>query len=111
MVGVGGLWEACGVRPAAVVGHSQGEIAAAYVAGGLCLDDAARIVALRSRLVGERLGGAGGGGVGVALPAARVQEQIAACAGRVSVAAVNGPAAVVVCGDPGALEELLAGWE
>jgi acyl transferase domain-containing protein/NADPH:quinone reductase-like Zn-dependent oxidoreductase/acyl carrier protein len=110
MVALAGLWRSHGVVPAAVVGHSQGEIAAAYVAGGLSLDDAARIVALRSRLVRERLAGQGVM-VSVALPADRVDEQIERFAGRVSVAAVNGPAAVVVSGDPCALGELLAIWE
>jgi polyketide synthase 12 len=110
MAGLAALWRCYGVEPAAVVGHSQGEIAAAYVAGGLSLDDAARVVALRSKLIGQRLAGRGGM-VSVALPADQVQEQLEPYAGRVSVAAVNGPAAVVVSGDPGALDELLAGWE
>src|SRR5262249_30240042 len=80
-----------------------------YVAGGLSLEDAARVVALRSKLIGQRLAGLGGM-VSVALPAAEVAGQIEAYAGRVSVATVNGPAAVVGSGEPGALEELLAGW-
>src|SRR5437588_662015 len=67
-------------------------------------------VALRSRVVGERLAGRGAM-VSVALAAGRVEELIGPYGGRVSVAAVNGPAAVVVSGDPGVLEELLAGWE
>ena len=110
MAGLAALWRSYGVEPSAVVGHSQGEIAAAYVAGGLSLDDAARVVALRSKLIRDRLAGRGGM-VSVALTAAEVQEQIEPHAGRVSVAAVNGPAAVVVSGDPDALDELLAGWE
>src|ERR1039457_1649615 len=116
MVALAGLWRSFGVEPTAVLGHSQGEIAAAYVAGGLSLDDAARVVALRSRVVGERLavkgdGEVGGAMVSVALPAARGQEQIESYGGRVSVAAVNGPAAAVVSGEPGVLDELLAAWE
>ncbi len=67
MVSLAALWRSSGVQPAAVVGHSQGEIAAAYVAGGLSLEDAARVVALRSRLVRDRLAGRGGM-VSVALP-------------------------------------------
>ncbi len=59
MVSLAGLWRACGVHPDAVVGHSQGEIAAAVVANALSLDDGARVVALRSRAL-SRLSGKGG---------------------------------------------------
>ncbi|UYQ66235.1 type I polyketide synthase [Streptomyces peucetius] len=110
MVSLAGLWRAHGVEPSAVVGHSQGEIAAACVAGGLSLEDGARVVALRSRLVRERLAGLGGM-VSVALPVGQVEELLVAFEGRVSVAAVNGPAAVVIAGEPGALDEIVAGCE
>ncbi|WP_031080598.1 acyltransferase domain-containing protein, partial [Streptomyces sp. NRRL S-118] len=110
MVGLAAVWRSYGVEPSAVVGHSQGEIAAAYVAGALSLRDAARIVALRSQLVRDRLAGLGGM-MSVALPVERVEELIAPFAGRVSVAAVNGPAAVVVAGEPQALDEILAACE
>nr|WP_051905942.1 type I polyketide synthase [Streptomyces flavovariabilis] len=106
MVALAEVWRSCGVRPAAVVGHSQGEIAAACVAGALSLTDAARIAALRSQLL---LGLAGTGGmVSLALPEARARELIAAWSGRLTVAAVNGPSSTVVAGDPAALDELLA---
>ena len=65
MVSLAELWRACGVRPDAVVGHSQGEIAAACVAGGLSLEDGARVVALRSRALGA-LAGAWWDGLGCA---------------------------------------------
>ena len=106
MVSLAAQWESVGVRPDAVVGHSQGEIAAACVAGGLSLADGARVVVLRSRAIG-RLAGSGGM-VSIAAPRAEVEELVA---GRLSVAAVNGPAAVVVSGGVGALEEVLADCE
>ncbi|MCP9213343.1 type I polyketide synthase [Streptomyces cucumeris] len=107
MVGLAALWRSYGVEPSAVVGHSQGEIAAAYVAGGLSLPDAARIVAVRSQLVRDRLAGLGGM-MSVALPVERVEELIAPYEGRISVAALNGPAAVVVAGEPEALDAVMA---
>ncbi|AOR29815.1 hypothetical protein BFF78_00780 [Streptomyces fodineus] len=107
MVSLAALWQSFGVEPSAVVGHSQGEIAAAVVAGGLSLVDGARVVALRSRLVLGRLAGRGGM-VSVALPVKRVEELLEPYADRVSVAAVNGPTAVVVAGEPEALDELIA---
>ncbi|MCQ8195248.1 type I polyketide synthase, partial [Streptomyces rugosispiralis] len=108
MVSLAELWRSLGVVPAAVVGHSQGEIAAACVAGILSLRDAARVVALRSQAIGRVLAGKGGM-VSVALPVADVRERIASWGEeRISVAAVNGPSSVVVSGEPEALDELLA---
>ncbi|MFI6457898.1 SDR family NAD(P)-dependent oxidoreductase [Streptosporangium amethystogenes] len=106
MVSLAAVWESLGVRPDAVVGHSQGEIAAAVVAGGLSLQDGARVVALRSRLIAERLAGLGAM-ASVALPVEQVERQLAGWDGRVSVAAVNGPNSVVVAGEVGAVEELV----
>ncbi|MFD6393242.1 type I polyketide synthase [Nocardia sp. NPDC060259] len=107
MVSLAAVWESFGVIPQAVVGHSQGEIAAAYVAGALSLDDAVRVVVGRSRLIAERLAGRGGM-VSVALPARRVSELIARFDGRLSVAAINGPELTVVSGENTALDALLA---
>ncbi|MFJ1647792.1 type I polyketide synthase [Streptomyces sp. NPDC088258] len=109
MVSLAGLWRANGVVPAAVIGHSQGEIAAACVAGGLSMADAARVVALRSRAL-RALSGRGGM-ASVGLPVAEVRERLSAWRGRLSVAAVNGPSAVVVSGDTDAVEELLTRCE
>ncbi|MEU4638714.1 SDR family NAD(P)-dependent oxidoreductase, partial [Micromonospora chalcea] len=106
MVSLAELWRSYGVQPAAVVGHSQGEIAAACVAGVLSLPDAARVVALRSRALRALAGH--GAMASVALPADTVRDRIARFGERISVAAVNGPAAVVVSGEPEAVEELLA---
>ncbi|KND44528.1 type I polyketide synthase [Streptomyces stelliscabiei] len=105
MVSLAAVWRSYGVEPDAVVGHSQGEIAAAYVAGALSLDDAARIVAVRSRAQLELSGT--GGMASVALPADTLRDRLRAWEGRLSVAAVNGPASAVVSGDPEALEEFL----
>ena len=109
MVSLAGLWRACGVEPVAVVGHSQGEIAAACVAGGLSLEDGARVVVSRSRaLVG--LSGLGGM-VSVAAGVDEVGGWLEGWGGRVGVAAVNGPRSVVVSGDVEALEGLLGELE
>ncbi|MFB7256183.1 type I polyketide synthase [Streptomyces nojiriensis] len=111
MVSLAEVWRAAGVRPGAVIGHSQGEIAAACVAGILTLKDAARVVALRSQAIGRVLAGLGGM-VSVPLPAEEVRERIAPWGEeRISVAAVNGPSSVVVSGEVQALEELLASCE
>ncbi|HTA14829.1 MAG TPA: acyltransferase domain-containing protein, partial [Solirubrobacteraceae bacterium] len=103
------LWRACGVRPAALVGHSQGEIAAVHLAGGLSLEDAARVVALRSRALLELSGR--GGVVAVAQSVDRLAMQLTTDFGspgdRLALAASNGPGSIALSGESQALEELL----
>ncbi|MFE7173438.1 type I polyketide synthase [Streptomyces sp. NPDC057616] len=106
MVSLARLWNSLGVVPDAVVGHSQGEIAAACAAGALSLQDAARVVALRSRALAALAGR--GGLSAVAAPLRWVEQRLAPFSGRLSVGAVNGPASVVVSGDLTALEEFAA---
>ncbi|WP_344318339.1 acyltransferase domain-containing protein, partial [Streptomyces javensis] len=91
-----------------MVGHSQGEVAAAYVAGLLSLEDACKVVALRSRLIGQRLAGLGG-----MLSVAVSQDEAVGRIGAgvwdgVEVAAVNGPGSVVVAGSAEAVERVQA---
>jgi acyl transferase domain-containing protein len=102
MVSLAAIWEAASVIPNAVVGHSQGEVAAACVAGMLSLEDAARVVAIRSKALSGLA--AQGGMISVVMPVAAVRELLDPWDGRLSVAAVNGPAAVVVSGDLEALD-------
>ncbi|MEU5047833.1 type I polyketide synthase [Streptomyces griseorubiginosus] len=106
MVSLARTWQAAGVQPAAVVGHSQGEIAAAYIAGALSLEDAARVVALRSRLIVDVVGL--GAMAGVSKSQAWVAERLTPWAQELSVGVINGPESVVVTGDVTALEEFLA---
>ncbi|MEU9609887.1 SDR family NAD(P)-dependent oxidoreductase [Streptomyces sp. NPDC048057] len=106
MVGLAAVWASVGVVPDAVLGHSQGEIAAACVSGALSLEDAARVVALRSQAIATELAGRGGM-ASVALGEEEAAERLAPWAGRVEVAAVNGPTSVVIAGDAQALDEVL----
>ncbi|MFG7940614.1 type I polyketide synthase, partial [Streptomyces cacaoi] len=107
MVSLAELWRSHGVTPDAVVGHSQGEIAAATVAGALTLEDAARVVALRSRAIARVLAGSGGM-MSVPLPVSDVERRLTAYGDALSVAAVNGPASVVVSGTVTAVDAFLA---
>ncbi|MFC6938047.1 acyltransferase domain-containing protein [Actinomadura yumaensis] len=95
MVSLAAVWASYGVVPSAVIGHSQGEIAAACVAGALSLEDGARIVAVRGQEL-RRLSGRG------AMASLGVGEERAGelVEGDVTVAAVNGPSSTVVSGPP-----------
>ncbi|TDB87747.1 type I polyketide synthase, partial [Actinomadura sp. 7K534] len=106
MVALAELWRSYGVEPAAVAGHSQGEIAAAHIAGALSLDDAAKVVALRSRALRELAGD--GAMASVALPADEIERRLARWDGELTLAAVNGPASTVVSGSPEAVDAFLA---
>ncbi|MFI6619230.1 type I polyketide synthase [Streptomyces sp. NPDC050528] len=109
MVSLAEVWRSSGVEPAAVVGHSQGEIAAACVAGALSLDDGARLVALRSQVIACELAGQGGM-LSVAASAGRVAELLVD-RGELWVATVNGPDSTVVAGGQAALAQLAADAE
>jgi acyl transferase domain-containing protein/acyl carrier protein len=108
-VGLAALWQAWGVTPAAVVGHSMGEVAAAYIAGALSLGDAACIICRRSQLL-RRISGQGA----MAMVELSLQEAQAAMLGsedRLAVAVSNSRRETVLSGEPGALEAVLADLE
>ncbi|MFT2017522.1 type I polyketide synthase, partial [Streptomyces sp. 796.1] len=111
MVGLARWWESCGVRVGGVIGHSQGEIAAAYVAGVLSLEDALRVVVLRSKVLRELPAGGGMVSVGLAAEAVRAEIEAAGLGEVVSVAAENGPSSVVLSGEVNALRELVTSYE
>ncbi|MFH0180523.1 SDR family NAD(P)-dependent oxidoreductase [Streptomyces cacaoi] len=93
-----------GVEPDAVVGHSVGEIAAAYAAGCLSLAQACQVVAVRSRAQGAT---AGSGRMAAAgLGAREARKELAAFGGRLELAGINTPRDVTIAGDPAALAEL-----
>ncbi|MFJ6985539.1 MULTISPECIES: beta-ketoacyl synthase N-terminal-like domain-containing protein [unclassified Streptomyces] len=110
MVALAAQWRAHGVRPDAVIGHSQGEIAAAHVAGALGLEDACAVVARRAAAVRALPPGAM---ATVALSRRDTTARIAASAdpetASLTVAAVNAPRATVVTGPPAAVARLVAG--
>lgn len=106
-VALAAWWRSRGIEPSVVVGHSMGEVAAACVAEILTLDDAARVICMRSRLVQRHASGNG------AMAHVALSEQEAAAAievlhGRVVIAAVNGPRTVLLSGDRARLTDLVA---
>ncbi|MET9497823.1 beta-ketoacyl synthase N-terminal-like domain-containing protein, partial [Streptomyces sp. NPDC006552] len=106
MVALAALWQSHGIQPAAVVGHSQGEIAAACVAGALSLEDAALVVALRSKVLVPLEGRSGM--VALALAHDDAVRFVARWGDRVTVAALNGPASTVVSADTETVTDILA---
>jgi acyl transferase domain-containing protein/acyl carrier protein len=99
------LWRSWSVEPAAVVGHSMGEVAAAHVAGVLSLEDAAKVVCSRSRIVKSTIGKGAMAAVGLSIADAR--HALADFEDRVSIAVSNGSTSTVLSGDPEALEVIV----
>ncbi|MET8687108.1 SDR family NAD(P)-dependent oxidoreductase [Streptomyces sp. NPDC004732] len=98
MVSLAAVWADQGITPAAVIGHSQGEMAAACVAGALSLEDAARIVAVRSDALRQLQGHGDMASLGTS--AEQAAELIGDDRPGVSIAAVNGPSSTVISGPP-----------
>src|SRR5262245_25518663 len=105
-VALAAQWRAWGILPDAVVGHSMGEVAAAYIAGALSLDDAARVICRRSRLL-KRVSGQGNMVV-VDLSMEQVRRALNGRENRISIAVSNSPTSTVLAGDPEALNEFVA---
>lgn len=106
MVSLAAQWRALGIHPDVVLGYSQGEVAAAYVAGALSLRDAAKVVCLSSRAISAIAGT--GGMVSISRPLERVHALIEPWAKSISIAAHNGPSSAVVTGDAAVLDELMS---
>ncbi|MCP2291898.1 Acyl transferase domain-containing protein [Nocardia amikacinitolerans] len=106
MVSIATWWRSVGVTPDAVIGHSQGEVAAAYIAGAMSLEDAALVTIVRSRLVLQHLAGHGGMAA-VALSASEARSRLGGL-GVIAVAATNSPTSVVVAGDARTVDEVVA---
>ena len=109
MTALAATWQHYGITPAAVAGHSQGEIAAAVTAGALTLADGATIVARRSAALTALAGT--GAMASVALPpeqATTLLTELAGNAPGLCIAAVNSPAQVIISGTPQAIQTLAA---
>lgn len=104
-LGLAAIWRSWGVVPDLVIGHSQGEIAAAVIAGSLSLEEGARLIAERSSLLAERAGV--GAMAAIALPVEAVEARIAELPG-LSIAVVNSASGVAIAGDPAAIDSLVA---
>ncbi|HEV3144024.1 MAG TPA: type I polyketide synthase, partial [Gemmataceae bacterium] len=108
-VGLTELWKSWGVQPAKVIGHSVGEVAAAYCAGIYSLADATKIIYHRSRL--QNSTGGNGRMLAVGISAAEARQVIGAEAGRVQLAVLNSPNLVTLSGDTKPLEQIAENLE
>jgi acyl transferase domain-containing protein len=108
-VGLFELWRSWGMEPDAIIGHSAGEVAAAYAAGGLSLEDAVHVIFHRSRLQHQATGKGKMAAVGLSL--AEAERAIEGYQDRLSVAAINSPRSLTLSGDADALAEVMRGLE
>ncbi|WAP54069.1 type I polyketide synthase [Streptomyces sp. S465] len=112
MVSLATVWDHHGLTPTAVIGHSQGEIAAACVAGALTLDEGARIVALRSQAL-RRLAGHGAMASLTINPhhATTFLTNLGTHAADIAIAAINGPGSIVISGPPDQITHAITACE
>ncbi|EDM78860.1 modular polyketide synthase [Plesiocystis pacifica SIR-1] len=101
------MWEAWGIQPDVLIGHSIGEISAAHVAGVLSIEDACTLVAARGQLMQRELPG---GGAMASLQAAEEEVEPLLDA-RVGIAGLNGPMSTVISGDEQAVLDIMAHFE
>ncbi len=103
------LWRSWGIEPAAVMGHSVGEFAAACMAGVFSLEDGLRLIAERARLMQSLPPGGLMAAVFAAEP--QVTAALQSCRDQVTIAALNGPQSIVISGDEPAVRQVLAQFE
>ena len=104
-VGISRIWEARGVKANGVVGHSMGEVGAAYLSGALSIEDAARVICVRSQVL-KKIAGKGAMAV-IGLPVSEVQNLITNKEDLVSIAVNNSPNSTVISGHPETIDEIL----
>lgn len=106
MAGLAAMWRSLGMAPTATIGHSQGEVAAAYVSGRMTLEDAVRVIALRSRAADEF----GAGDYAMAVLAAdreTCEDLLARCFGWAQLSVVNSPGMHGISGDREAVQSIV----
>lgn len=108
-VGLLALWRSWGVTPAAIIGHSVGEVAAAYAAGALTLNQAVFVSFHRSQCQ-QTLAGQGTM-LAIGLDPETAENLVGLYPGRVSLASVNSPSSTALAGDRAALEEIAESLE
>ncbi len=102
-------FEALGMKPDYLTGHSVGEIAAAHLSGVLSLEDAAKLISARARLMGEL--SQGGAMVAIEATEEEVKEALEGKEAELSIAAINGPTSIVISGQEQDAEEIQARFE
>jgi acyl transferase domain-containing protein/acyl carrier protein len=105
-VALAAVWRSWGIKPDALVGHSVGEVAAAYLGGVSSFADAVKLICHRGRLM-QRATGLGKMAA-IELPEADLERLLGPYRDRVSIAAINSPASAVVSGEATAIDEIVA---
>jgi acyl transferase domain-containing protein/acyl carrier protein/SAM-dependent methyltransferase len=105
-IGLAAVWRSWGIEPLGLVGHSVGEVAAAYLGGALSFDDAIKVICRRGQLMQQATGL--GKMAAIELSEADVEGLLEVYRGRVSVAAINSPTSIVISGETAAIHEIVA---